>query len=190
MGWTTYDRNSSPKTKAAEEREIESLCKPFPVLKALKIGSVWYVAVTVPNDNGCFAGDAETGTTCFVFLTSRSKGEWGYKDMDESVGPSENKCPESILRILSPLAETERNAYAIEWRERCAKFHNRPKPQVGDTVTFPTALQFGTSGKGRVFRKVNLAGYKSVFLCTDNPALGHVRLLSDQLANATITPKG
>lgn len=50
------------------------------------------------------------------FVPNASDGyDFGYKDMDETMGPVESECPERILKLLTP---TDRE-YAIQWRERC-----------------------------------------------------------------------
>lgn len=40
---------------------------------------------------------------------------FGYKDMDDGMGPVEAECPEAILQLLTP---TE-SSYALAWRTRC-----------------------------------------------------------------------
>lgn len=42
--------------------------------------------------------------------------EWYYKDMDETVGPYQAKCPKSLLQKLDSPASNE---YARDWRKRC-----------------------------------------------------------------------
>lgn len=42
--------------------------------------------------------------------------EWYYKDMDETVGPNETKCPKSLLKKLKTPAY---NDYARAWRKAC-----------------------------------------------------------------------
>lgn len=79
------------------------------VLKSAMVGSTYYAAVK--NHKG--------EVWAAVFLTcgrTRHDGTaWGYKDMEETMGPNEDKCPASILALLSP---TE-NKWANDWRERC-----------------------------------------------------------------------
>lgn len=82
------------------------------VLKSAMVGATWYGACerTRPGENPyVFAG------MCLTSVDHSSSFNFGYKDMDESVGPMESSCPVSILRLLSP---TE-NEYALSWRERC-----------------------------------------------------------------------
>src|SRR3546814_12246736 len=46
---------------------------------------------------------------------SKSGEHFGYKDMDEYVGPYEDSCPRHILDLLTP---TDRE-HALDWRARC-----------------------------------------------------------------------
>lgn len=106
------------------------------VLKSAMVGSTYYAAVR-NKDGKVWAA---------VFLTcGRTKFDntaWGYKDMDETMGPNEDKCPASVLAMLSPTDDAD----ALEWRERCRKNiakaaeirRNGPKPiyaPTGVTVT-------------------------------------------------------
>ena len=82
------------------------------VLKSAMVERVYYAAVeTKKNGQSPYVWAA-------VFLTcGRGKDGtvWGYKDMDETVGPNEDKCPASILALLSPTDSKN----AKEWRDRC-----------------------------------------------------------------------
>lgn len=71
-------------------------------------GSVFYAAVATDSD--------ETEVWALIVLTrGRAGSEFGWKEMDETMGPAEDCCP---ARILDLLTETE-NSYALEWRQRC-----------------------------------------------------------------------
>jgi hypothetical protein len=52
-------------------------------------------------------------------LTEKAHGEWGYKDMSESVGPCYYKCP---LKFLN-LAPEPTSEYSKEWREKVRAYH-------------------------------------------------------------------
>lgn len=56
---------------------------------------------------------------------------FGYKDMDESMGPRIARCPERILDLLT---ETD-SEWANAWRQRCREYHAarkaKPKLQPG-----------------------------------------------------------
>ena len=68
----------------------------------------------------------------------KSQYNFGYKDMDETVGPYERDCPKRILKLLSPLHEWEQfigesgRTWAKEWREDCwAKIAEREAKKSG-----------------------------------------------------------
>ena len=81
------------------------------------MGSTWYAAVhVITPDVDC--------VTALVFLTRGSeRSGFGYKDMTETMGPIEDRCPPRILDLLSPveqLGQGEQAAeWAKEWRARC-----------------------------------------------------------------------
>lgn len=162
MGWLIY-----PDTPACIRDEIARLCtwdsekgRGFPVLISRK-GTVWYAAVraepaagrldTGLDPTGHFETDA-TGGYVFaaVFLTTAGRGEWGYKDMDESSGPVESEAPAKLLDLLSPTTAE----YALAWRKRCrdnaARNNRRLKP--GDTIRFTAPLRFADGSEGQTFR--------------------------------------
>jgi hypothetical protein len=57
---------------------------------------------------------------CLVHYNRRDREGtiFGYKDMDESMGPCEAECPAAILDLLTPTT----NEHALAWRERCRTF--------------------------------------------------------------------
>jgi len=78
-------------------------------------------------------------------LRDREGYIFGYKDMDESVGPCESDCPQAILDLLTPTD----SAFALEWRARCranAALRNaqsaKPKPKPGQIIVFHTPILF------------------------------------------------
>jgi len=46
-------------------------------------------------------------------LLQSSGGEWGYKDMDESMGPCDTSCPVKYLDMVP-----DPGGYATEWRAK------------------------------------------------------------------------
>ena len=131
------------------------------VLKSAMVGSVYYAAVTTE-----VAGQP-TKVFAVVFLTcGRTKHDgciWGYKDMDETMGPCESKCPASILALLTPTD----SKYANEWRERCRKNiaeaadrrKNGPKPLYA-----PKGVSVRTEGRSWIVANANVlaTGYSGV----------------------------
>jgi hypothetical protein len=57
---------------------------------------------------------------------------WGYKSMDESMGPAYYTCPLSYLDMV-PMPDSP---YAREWREKVREYHakQRRKFKVGQVV--------------------------------------------------------
>ena len=49
-------------------------------------------------------------------------GHWGYKDMDESVGPCYYGCPLEFLDKASPPT-----GYAVEWRDKVREYNSGRK---------------------------------------------------------------
>ena len=81
---------------------------------------------------------------------------FGYKDMEESMGPYECDCPEPILDLLTP---TDRE-YAVRWRARCrenAASHRakaaKPSPCAGQVIVFDEPLSFAD---GRSFEQLEV----------------------------------
>lgn len=70
---------------------------------------------------------------------------FGYKDMDETMGPVESECPVVILDLLTPTDAP----YALAWRARCRARADerraagrRPRPRPGQTVVFDEPIAF------------------------------------------------
>jgi hypothetical protein len=84
---------------------------------------------------------------CLVRYNPRDREGYifGYKDMDESMGPCESGCPQAILDLLTPTD----SAFALEWRARCRANATRrkallakPKPRPGLIIVFDTPIPF------------------------------------------------
>jgi hypothetical protein len=117
MGWTWY-RATKYKNGGSVDRKAELDTQyrwgdKYEVLKSAMVGSTYYAAVKHKETGEVFAA---------VFLTSTYGKEYhnfGYKDMDETCGPCESKCPTGILALLT---ETE-SEFALKWREKCRQYH-------------------------------------------------------------------
>jgi hypothetical protein len=98
---------------------------------------------------------------CLVKWAPRARDGYtfGYKDMDETVGPCECDCPAGILDLLTP---TE-YPYAIKWREKCrANLADRivqakkPKPKLGQNLVLAEPMAFTDGYKLSRFRVTTL----------------------------------
>lgn len=69
-----------------------------------------------------------------VYLLQRSQGDWGYKDMDESMEPYYYDCPVSYLDAATEPASEHARKWRAEVRERAAVRASK-KPCKGETWT-------------------------------------------------------
>ena len=173
MGWTCYSQWNSPKTRAEERAEIVRLYTELvpeadytaECLMASKVGSTWYVAIRLTPKPGAapnipplrgYVPDA-TGAIVYagVILTQRHQGEWGYKDLCETMGPHEAQAPARLLALLSPL-DPDVETHATAWRERVAAHdaakRARPKVRPGDVVEFDAPIEFSGGLAARRFK--------------------------------------
>lgn len=196
MGWTyfakrhgvstleTLKSHSLQWTNLPEERRPQ-------VIDAAQVGTVCYFAVRNPapyyegKPDGSYIHDADGSVTwCAVFLTNNvpraSDGyTFGYKDMEETMGPCEATCPARILDKLSQLVETPgRENWGIEWRKRCrehaAAKRARPKLVPGAIVKLPSPATFADGRARDRFEVVQVQGWnkkKTRFRCLDTGAM-------------------
>ena len=133
MGWTEYHATHY-KANGSVDRKME--CDAyfmeglnrghFKVLKSCIKGKIYYAAVQSLKR---FDGKNEAGEYVYtpiengpvwaaIFIVETNSKDYynfAYKDMDETMGPLYNDCPESILKLLS---ETD-NELALAWRKAC-----------------------------------------------------------------------
>lgn len=92
---------------------------------------------------------------CGVFLFKNNKRDgFGYKDIDETMGPCEVDCPDRIMRLLSPVEDIPNPGYAEQWRaevaaakQRRAKARKQAKSfSPGDTIRLSHPAHFPKSG--------------------------------------------
>src|SRR2546430_4224535 len=68
-----------------------------------------------------------------LFLLEKADGMWGYKDVEESMGPCEHDCPLSLLALVP---EPKRPEGYHDWRQAVRNYHERrnQKLAVGQAV--------------------------------------------------------
>ena len=127
------------------------------VLRSALVGMrVYYAAVEQVR---IAAGQREVwAVICLVRYNPRDPEGYifGYKDMEESMGPYECDCPEPILDLLTP---TDRE-YAVQWRARCRENTAarraraaKPSPRAGQVIVFDEPLSFAD---GRSFERLEV----------------------------------
>lgn len=179
MGWTFYNSNYFTKSGAVDRKKecdllitAENDKRKQTVLKSKMVGSTYYAAVEdfrkETNERKVFA---------IVILTSSDKANgynFGYKDLDEFMGPRESKCPNSILDLLSPTD----HEWALAWREKCRKF-NSVKPL--SALPIGTMIQY-TRGDGEIRRLIkcspNYQFKRPFWYCPDDNTYTPVKFIS------------
>lgn len=115
---------------------------------------------------------------------------WGYKDMSESMGPSDEDCPLALLDLAPlPACEIEEDGYggrcknghgyAHEWRDRVRKYHaSRQSARAADFAIGQTFTLYG--------RAYEVCGYKGRSVLASGPRNGvRYKIGPAQLAQAT-----
>lgn len=146
MGWTSYHathyKNGNIDRKAEmDERLTQSEHDGYPqltVLKSTMVGSVYYGAVEIKRNNNV---ERVFGIVALTSTDNRDYYNFSYKDMDETMGPYETKCPMSIINLLSPTD----NECAEQWRQKCKEYAQKKKEGVTlDKVPVGTRIKFTT----------------------------------------------
>lgn len=152
MGWTSLHQKPHNVVKYLTEQWNPEFAE---VLRAACVGfSTVYMAVRDKRTGLVFAA---------VYLTRYNRGDtynFSYKDLDESSGPCECDCPESILQLLSPIEDFQRvygreYTYAREWREACwANVRKKKQARAlkdGVLISFASPISFGSYGTHTTF---------------------------------------
>lgn len=152
MGWIVYaDRVREPKAELDKLCNWESKNDTGGVVthRALKSALVnfteYYAAVeTFNTDSG------ERVVWAAVMMVTLNP--FGYKDMSEDMGPGIHRCPESILKLLTP---TE-NEYAKQWRADAWNHiaARAAAPKVGEVIEFAEPVSFTDGAEYRTFEIV------------------------------------
>lgn len=146
----------------------------YEILQRSWSGNTCYVACQISNHE-----KKTSQVVGFVILTKSYTEDgtrwWGYKDMDEDMGPYESKAPRSLIKRLSPTT----NEQALAWRERCL---NRTRTKRLTKFRTKEPVKFG-SFTAQEFEKVKLHRRRGVYRDLATGQL--VRLPSWRLEGAT-----
>lgn len=110
MGWTFERKEPGVTLKEWFKHFAEVECR-MEVLDVEVLGSVIYAAV---RDAG---SEQVVGSVILTEAASNPRYNFGYKLMDESMGPMYYECPERIIKLLTP-TDSE---WANKWRWHCLK---------------------------------------------------------------------
>jgi hypothetical protein len=64
-----------------------------------------------------------------IFMTQRSRGEFGYKEVGEECGPYQYGAPLKMINMLDRLAPSE-NGYALKWRAAVRAHHAKKRERL------------------------------------------------------------
>lgn len=136
-------------------------------LRHTAVGNVLWTLNETVHAGEVPAGRPRTERWIGCHLLSRSRDGWGYKPMDETMGPHYWSCPLAYLDAATEPA----NEYAKEWRAKARQWHAAKAAErahaktlkVGDRITVagirPNAFQIvslkpatGRADDGRLYR--------------------------------------
>ena len=129
------------------------------VLRSSIVRRVYYAAiehVRVPT------GEREVwACICLVRYNPKARDGFifGYKDMEESMGPYSYDCPAAILDLLTATD----NENALAWRAKCREgaaqrraFAAKPKPRPGQVIVFDVPVAFAN---GAAFERMEVVAH-------------------------------
>lgn len=127
-----YLSNSQWRTRADVIKMLQADDKTgafYKVLKSRSVGSCLFSVVEYINESG------DIVRTVRIDLIKKIGADYGYKTMDESVGPYYYNCPLNFLdNLTAPIG------YASEWREKVRAYHaerkSRPLYRPGLKLSF------------------------------------------------------
>ena len=160
MGWlymTSLKGHSSPRQYLDAQFTYERVDVRSNVLRSALVSMrVYYAAVEQVR---IATGQREVwAAICLVRYNPRDPEGYifGYKDMEESMGPYECDCPAQILDLLTPTDAQ----HALQWRARCRENTvarrtraAKPSPRAGQVIVFEEPLSFAD---GRSFQQLEV----------------------------------
>ena len=115
MGWSFMSSMHSKAELIAHLTGPNLGGKMKTVAKCVKGNVLWTVHEYLEASSGYPTGQRWIG----CYLMGVDQGWWGYKDLDESCGPSDISCPLSYLDMVP----CPQGPYAAPWRERVKAHH-------------------------------------------------------------------
>ena len=146
------------------------------MIAAAAVGGTIYAAI---RNHDRTTGKSYVFCAVILFKNNERDG-FGYKDMDESMGPCEVNCPDRIMRLLSPFEEIPNPGYAADWRKSVAaakatKAETRSrisKLAVGDEVKLTHPAHFRSSGiETDSFTIIGFQNRAPIFVADQHPRL-------------------
>lgn len=116
----------------------------------------------IPDENG----KVRVAIVCLTKWVPKAQDgfNWGYKDMDEFMGPNEVDCPLRLLNMLSPLHGSV-ETYARQWRDDCRfRAENMRSIHKNGIYKIASPVAFIDGVKEDTFRCVERTGRRIKFI--------------------------
>jgi hypothetical protein len=136
-----------------EDQELRST-----VLRSSIVRGVYYAAIEHVRPGG----EREVwACVCLVRHNPKARDGYifGYKDMEESMGPYSYDSPAAILDLLTPTD----NENALAWRAKCREaavqrrtLAAKPKPRPGQIIVFDAPVEFAN---GVMFERMEVVAH-------------------------------
>jgi len=119
MGWTFFNASGKPSeiiTREFTQVPSEKYPSEFKVLDQSTRGRVWYGVIQSTNPEGI------KRVYGMIVLWTLRRGEFGYKELSEDMGPYYYDAP---LRIVNLLDELSPNpvGLSVKWRQSVRDYH-------------------------------------------------------------------
>jgi len=151
MGWTYQYRAPGTGNEEWFKREFGEKFAAGIKASATKNGVFYAVYEVSAEKEGRLVADADGKVRlCLVVLTRWERNpkdgcNFGYKDMDEFMGPCEAGCPAKLFKMLSPIKDGV-ETYARDWRARCQEAVDKAAAAIklvdGMAVKLPKPANF------------------------------------------------
>lgn len=168
MGWTSYHakfyKNGNVDKKAECDYYFNKHKDIYEVLKSAMVGNTYYGAIKQKSSGNVF------GVVFKTSVDNRNYFNFSYKDMEETMLPSECDCPIGILKLLSPTD----NEWANEWRKNCnenarikKETRDLDKAEVGTriVVTMPCDTRLFAKGEQVIIIKKKNYNNRTQWVC-------------------------
>ncbi len=147
MGWlymTSLDGHATPRAYLDHQFTYERSSHRSRVLRSSLVGTRTYYAAVEHIKLETVEREVFALICLLRYKPHDRDGDvFGYKDLEESMGPCECDCPEALLDLLTPT--TSQNA--LQWRQNCRAraaarraIAAKPSPRPGQTIIFDQPL--------------------------------------------------
>ncbi len=160
MGWTYVERPAGKSLKDFfSERFSWENAATRQELAGCAVVALRTAYLAVSQTEKATGKTTTNAVVCLLDYAPRDLFNQGFKDVEESMGPVEDACPEKILALLSPVEEIYGEGPARDrasaWRRRCReridRARKRPRLATGRFVLFEEPVRFANGERRALF---------------------------------------